>query len=73
MDAILGLVAPLWEWLAGGAVALFGMWFARREIRRGRENEIRVRDAQNAQIIRDRVARDLDQRVREHDDSGYRD
>ncbi|MCB1343640.1 MAG: hypothetical protein KDK24_21740 [Pseudooceanicola sp.] len=68
------------EWLIGigglvlAVLALMG--FGRRERRAGRQevqSEAMEADHEKADAIRDRVERDLPDRVRDFDDAGYRD
>ncbi|MGR3599204.1 MAG: hypothetical protein ACU0FH_02190 [Heliomarina sp.] len=72
-----GLIAQVLPWiltiLGGIAAALV---YGRRERRKGRVEErqkAKEQDHEKATAIRDRVDRDLPDRVREYDGAGYRD
>lgn len=64
-----------WLIAAGAAlVAALGLFLAgKREGRRDGRRQAQEDDYENAADIRDRVSRNLDQRVREMDGRGYRD
>lgn len=74
---IAALIAQVLPWivtvLGGIAAALF---YGRRERQKGRVEErqkAKEEDHDKASAIRDRVDRDLPDRVREYDGAGYRD
>jgi hypothetical protein len=71
------LVEPFVGYLALAVTALVAWWGnGKLKERKGRKLEevaARERDRVNAENIRNRVARDRDQRVRELDGRGYRD
>jgi hypothetical protein len=78
---ISALLAELLPWAIGIFAtlgAIFGIsWSKERTGRKqGRQEtyiEAKARDHEKASEIRDRVERDLPDRVREYDDAGYRD
>jgi hypothetical protein len=71
------LVEPFVGYLALALTALAAWWGnGKLKERKGRKEEeaaAKERDRVNAENIRNRVARDRDQRVRELDGRGYRD
>lgn len=71
------LLAELLPWVIGGAtviLALFG--YGRAKKHEGRKEtyiEMKAKDHEAASELRDRVDLNLDDRVRQFDDAGYRD
>ncbi|MEL7090266.1 MAG: hypothetical protein AAFN94_00890 [Pseudomonadota bacterium] len=70
---ILPLLAEFWEYIAGGAVGLAMVLISRRSGAKRFEAKAKEADHERAAEIRDRVERDLPERVHEYDDRGYRD
>lgn len=74
IEALIAQVLPWIVTVLGGIVAAF--LYGRRERRKGRNEarqKAREEDHDKATAIRDRVDRDLPDRVREYDGAGYRD
>ena len=71
------LLAEFWGYLVGAGVlvaALLGLGRSKKvEGKREERAEAKERDHEKAAEIRNRVERDLDQRLRDHNDSGWRD
>lgn len=71
------MLARLKLWAAAISVAVTAflvlLFKAKADGRRDAQQDARERDHDKASDIRDRVERDLDQRVRDFDDAGYRD
>jgi hypothetical protein len=75
---MLGALLPdLWPWLLGALTVVGGLFgFGRVQKAKGKAEVIhkaKERDHEKASDIRDRVERDLPDRVRRYDDAGYRD
>lgn len=70
------LLAELLPWAIGLTAAILGLWgygwSKKAEGRKETYIEMKARDHENADDIRNRVDGNLDQRVRELDDAGWR-
>lgn len=74
IEALITQVLPWIVTVLGGIAA--ALVYGRRERQKGRVEErqkAREQDHEKATAIRDRVDRDLPERVREYDGAGYRD
>lgn len=73
LDAVLGVLTGLWGYLAvaaGAVVTVALAWFSGRKSGR---NKQQLEDHENAADIRNRVERELPDRVRDMEGRGFRD
>ncbi|KIC39349.1 hypothetical protein [Leisingera sp. ANG-M7] len=73
----MGILNRIWGYLAAAGALLSGLvLWGQSKKKQGRDEtyiEMRAKDHENADQIRDRVDRNLDERVRKLDDAGWRD
>lgn len=74
-DLIAG--SQIFAWVVAGVAGLAALFLhgksQRRKGAKDKERELEIRDHENAKDIRDRVDRELDDELREHEQRGFRD
>ncbi|MEL8056272.1 MAG: hypothetical protein AAGK66_08965 [Pseudomonadota bacterium] len=73
LDAALGLLTGLWGYLAVAAGAVVTVALAWLSGRKNGKNRQQLKDYENAADIRNRVERELPDRVRDMEGRGFRD